>query len=278
MSIPPVIDCSESQHPIRRYNNRAGRVATLRITPPATAAMVKPSSGFTEPALDGRSETWPRVTADSMWMEAVVGPAIARFHETFPAVELKLSTASFAEALRRLMGGESDLHCGDIDAGTQLPGFLRREHVLDITAGIVAGERHPLLAARAAVGDLSGYPWIDYGGPAPAGTAAPTDPSSLPAVLDALYAYAGKRVKTVVRADTLGLFLLETGPWLAWLPLNFLDALAGPKLRPLPLKFGRYRYRAGFIARRSAEDLAPFQQLEETVRDAALERSWQTHR
>ena len=239
MSIPPVIDCSESQHPIRRYNNRAGRVATLRITPPATAAMVKPSSGFTEPALDGRSETWPRVTADSMWMEAVVGPAIARFHETFPAVELKLSTASFAEALRRLMGGESDLHCGDIDAGTQLPGFLRREHVLDITAGIVAGERHPLLAARAAVGDLSGYPWIDYGGPAPAGTAAPTDPSSLPAVL---------------------------------------DALAGPKLRPLPLKFGRYRYRAGFIARRSAEDLAPFQQLEETVRDAALERSWQTHR
>ena len=103
---------------------------------------------------------------------------------------------------------------------------IRREHVLDITAGIVAGERHPLLAARAAVGDLSGYPWIDYGGPAPAGTAAPTDPTSLPAVLDALYAYSGKRVKTVVRADTLGLFLLETGPWLAWLPLNFLDALA----------------------------------------------------
>ena len=66
------------------------------------------------------------------------------------------------------------------------------------------------------------------------------------------------RVQTVVRADTVGLFLLAAGPWLAWLPRNFLGGLAAPKFRPLPLKFGRYRYRAGFIARRSAEDLAPF--------------------
>ena len=42
-----------------------------------------------------------RITADPVWMVAVVAPAIARFHETFPGVELKLSTASFAEALRR---------------------------------------------------------------------------------------------------------------------------------------------------------------------------------
>ena len=109
-------------------------------------------------------------------------------------------------------------------------------------------------------------------GPPPPGTAARTSPSSLPAVLDALYAYTGKRVQTVVRADTVGLFLLAAGPWLAWLPLNFLGGLAAPKFRPLPLRFGRYRYRAGFIARRSAEDLAPFRLLEETVRDIALER------
>ena len=80
-------------------------------------------------------------------------------------------------------------------------------------------------------------------------------------------------MQTVVRADTVELFLLAAGPWLAWLPLNFLGGLAAPKLRPLPLKFGRYRYRAGFIARRSAEDLAPFRLLEKTVRETALERS-----
>ena len=156
-------------------------------------------------------------------------------------------------------------------AGATLPGFLRREHVLDIAAGIVAGEGHPLLAARPAVGDLAGYPWIDYSetaSTAASGTGLP----SLTGVLDVLYAYTGKQVQTVVRADTVGLFLLAAGPWLAWLPLNFLEALAAPKLRPLPLKFGRYRYRAGFIARRSAEDLAPFRALEETVRDTALRR------
>ena len=92
-------------------------------------------------------------------------------------------------------------------------------------------------------------------------------------MLDALYARTGKRVKTVVRADTVGLFLLATGPWLTRLPLNFLDGLPGAPLRPLPPGFGRCRYRAGFIARRSAEDLAPFRALEETVRETALERS-----
>ena len=96
---------------------------------------------------------------------------------------------------------------------------------------------------------------------------------NVPTVLDALYAYTGKRVQTLVRADTVGLFLLAAGPWLAWLPLNFLGGLAAPKFRPLPLKFGRNRYRAGFITRRSAEDLTPFRLLEETVRETALERS-----
>ena len=225
-----------------------------------------------EAAVSGRTGSF-RITAGPVWMEAVLAPAIARFHQTCPEVEMKLRTASFADGVRRLADGDSDLHCAGIDAGAPLPGFLRCEHVLDITAGIVAGEGHPLLAARPAVGDLAGWPWIDYGGPAPPGTAARTGPSSLPAILDALYAYTGKRVKTVVRADTVGLFLLAAGPWLAWLPLNFLGGLAGPKLRPLPLKFGRYRYPAGFIAGRSAEDLAPFRVLEETVRETALERS-----
>ena len=172
-----------------------------------------------------------------------------------------------------LSSAGSNLHCGAVDAGAPLPRFLRREHVLDITAGIVAGEGHPLLAARPAVGDLVGYPWIDYGGPEPPGTAARTSPSSLHTVLDALYAYTEKRVQTLVRADTVGLFLLAAGPWLAWLPLNFLGGLAAPKFRPLPLKFGRNRYRAGFITRRSAEDLTPFRLLEETVRETALDRS-----
>ena len=65
---------------------------------------------------------------------------------------------------------------------------------------------------------------------------------------------------------------MASGPYLAWLPLKFLHAF-DPDLRPLPVRFGRHRYRTGFIARRSAEDLAAFRRLCETVREVARERS-----
>ena len=212
-----------------------------------------------------------RITADPMWMEAVLAPAIARFRDTCPGVELTLRTASFVDGLRLLARGESDLHCGAIDVAP-LPAFLRRERVLDTTAGIVARAEHPLLAGRPAVRDLVSWPWIDYGGPVPA-AAADSGPASPDGILDALHARTGRRVKTVLRADAAGLFLLATGPWLARLPLDFLDGLPGTPLRPLPLGFGRCRCPAGLVARRSAEDLAPFRLLQKAVRDAALERS-----
>ena len=63
---------------------------------------------------------------------------------------------------------------------------------------------------------------------------------------------------------------MTTGPYLAWLALDFLERLPGVVLRPVPVTFGRFRYRSGIIARRSAEDLAPFRHLEALVRDAAL--------
>ena len=252
----------------------------VRLTPLGTLATerarhvlreIEAAEAKIEAAVSGRAGRF-RITADPMWMEAVLAPAIARFRDTCPGIELTLRTASFAAGLRRLTRGESDLHCGAIDAGAPLPAFLRRERVLDTTAGIVAHADHPLLAGRPAVRDLVSWPWIDYGGTAPAATAG-SGPPSLDGVLDALHARTGRRVKTVLRADAAGLFLLATGPWLARLPLEFLDRLPGANLRPLPLRFGRCRCRAGFIARRSAEDLAPFRLLQEAVRDAALERS-----
>ena len=76
----------------------------------------------------------------------------------------------------------------------------------------------------------------------------------------------------MLRAGAAGLFPMATGPWLAWLPLDYLDRLAWPRLRPLPLAFGRRRCRTGFVARRAAEDLEPFRLLERTLRDSAIER------
>ena len=44
----------------------------------------------------------------------------------------------------------------------------------------------------------------------------------------------------------------------------------------LPLPFGRRRYRSGFLARRSAEDLELFRMPEGAVRDATLGRRYET--
>ena len=200
-------------------------------------------------------------------MEAVLAPAVDAFSARLPGIELTLRTAPFGDALQLLANGDSDLHCGGMDTDEPLPAFLRREYFLDITVGVVACEDHPLLAGPPTAADLADCPWIDYDAPLPAATVAladPDRPSSLDRLLDGLFRETGRRVSTVLRARAAGLCLMATGSWLAWLPLNFLERLTGPRLRPLPLKFGRYRYRAGFIARRSAEDLAPFQQLEET--------------
>ncbi len=210
------------------------------------------------------------VAAAPLWMQAVVAPAVQAFHAAFPEIELGLRTASWRDGVRRLADGACDLHCGGLDTGEALPPHLRREPFLDVTAGIVAARGHPLHTAGPEPRDLAGWPWIDFDGPTAADAGA--DRPSLAAVLDELRELTGRPVRAVVRAGSAGLTLLADGPWLAWLPLELLDRLPGTPLRALPLDFGRFRYRTGFLARRSAEDLEPFRALEQAVRDAALGR------
>ena len=63
---------------------------------------------------------------------------------------------------------------------------------------------------------------------------------------------------------------LAGGPWLAWLSVALLGRLPGGLIRPPPVDIGRFRYRSGFVARRSAEDLPPFRAPKQAVRDTAL--------
>ncbi|MDE0407604.1 MAG: LysR family transcriptional regulator [Alphaproteobacteria bacterium] len=210
-----------------------------------------------------------RVSAAPVWLQAVLVPAMAEFHAAFPEVELTLRSASWREGVRLLADGGSDLHIGGVDTGEALPGFLRRERFIELTAGVAAARDHPLHAARPGPRELAGWPWIDLDGQAPG------DGPSLAALLDEIGRRARRRVRPVLRANSTGLLLLATGPWLAWLPLDLLDALPGPPVAPLPLAFGRRRYRTGFVTRRSAEDHAPFRLLQQTVRERALEKSRQ---
>ena len=210
-----------------------------------------------------------RVTAAPLWMRAVVTPAALRFQAACPGVGLTLRTATFAEGVRRLADGASDLHCGGIDDERPLPGFLRREPLLQVTAGIVARRDHPIQAARPTPADLVRHPWLDcYDS---ARTEADRRGPSLAGVLERLRARTGARAGPVLRAGAAGLLLLVSGPWLSWAPLALLARLPALGLEPLPLAFGRRRYRTGLVARRSAEDLAPVRMFEDIVRTIALE-------
>ena len=222
-----------------------------------------------EAARSGRTGVF-RVTATPPWTETVLARAAARLWETFPAVELRIGSATRAEGLRRLADGDCDLHCGGIDTDEPLPAFLRRERFLDMTAGIVAWRDHPLFAGSVAPKDLARYPWIDFDWPAPA-SLDETRPS-LAAILAQLRGAGTAGIVTVLRLGAAGLLALAGGPWLAWLSTELLERLPGGLVRPLPVDIGRYRYRSGFVARRSAEDLPPFRALEQAVRDTALGR------
>ena len=220
-------------------------------------------------AVSGRTGSF-RVTAGPVWMQTVLPAAIAKFHDACPGIELKLHTTARTEGIRLLTNGESDLHCGGIDTDEPLPRFLRREPLCDMTWGIVAHRDHPLHSMTVTCDDLAEYPWIDYD--APKQNEAGHDRPSLSDVLDSLYKGTSKRASTIIRAGSVGLFLMGTGPYLSWLSLTFLQELPGLRLKPLPLELGTYRYRTGIISRRSAESMSPFRLLEEIIRDVALGR------
>ena len=250
------------------------RLTALGVTATERARRILREYAAAEHEIDaarsGRTGAF-RVTANPVWSEVVVVHAAARFHEVFPAIELDLETTTRAEGLRRLADGESDLHVGGIDLGQRLPDFLRRERFLDMTAGIVAARGHPLFAGQVTAKELARSPWVDFDQPMTAAAASDARPS-LAALLERLHDTTHTRVKTILRTGTVGLLVMAAGPYLAWLSLDFLERLPGAFLRPLPVELGRYPYRSGFVARRSAEDMAPFRRLEEIVRETALER------
>ena len=219
-------------------------------------------------AVAGRGERF-QVTAAPLWMRAVVARAALRFQQACPAVGLTLRTVTFSEGVRLLAAGASDLHCGGIDDGQTLPALLRREPLLQVTAGIVARRDHPLQRTRPTPDDLVQTPWLDCYSSArpPADKRGP----SLASVLERLRERTGERTGPVLRAGADGLPLLAKGPWLSWLPITFLAWFPALGLEPLPISFGRRRYRTGLVVRRSVEDLEPVRLFADLVRDIALE-------
>ena len=227
---------------------------------------IETAEGRIKSALSGHPRSL-QVTAGPTWMQAILPEAVAWFHEAFPDVELKLHAMTFLEAIRLLVNGESDLHCGRIDTERHLPAILRRESFLDMTSRIVARSDHPLHGGEVTCRDLAEWPWIDC--EAPASMRDDEDRSPLAELLDEISARSGIHVRTVVRAGPAGLALMGAGPYLSRLPVTFLDRLPGLRLKPLPLEFGTIRFRAGLVSRVSAWDFSAFRYFAKTVRELA---------
>ena len=152
----------------------------------------------------------------------------AWFHNAFPGIELDLLTATRTEGRQRIAQCRSDLHCCGIDAGKPLPEFLRRERFLDMTARIDTWRGHPLF--NRAVTDLVRCPWVDFDG-------GQTRRRAVPDCRSAGCSNRSTRTRTPAYrplcAGTTGLFLMVTGPYLAWLSLTFLETPPGTR-RPSP--------------------------------------------
>ncbi len=242
------------------------RLTALGVTVKTLARRILREIEAAEEALDaarsGRTGRF-RITASPTWAETVLAEALARFHQDCPRIEIRLETTNRAEGLRLLGDGESDLHCGGIDAGELLHESLRRERFLDETAGVVAWQGHPLIAGGTiADEDLARCPWVDFC----------RDPS-LAGLLDRLHQATNIRAMIGLQAGGASLSVMKGSPCLALLPFSFLERLPGQFLRPLPVEFGLCRYRSGYVVRRSAEELPPFRRFAQIVRETALERS-----
>ena len=136
--------------------------------------------------------------------------------------------------------------------------------------GMLGAIGHPIHSGEMTCDALAEWPWIDC--EAPARTHDDDERSSLAELLDEVFAKTGKRVRIVVRAGPAGLALMGTGPYLSRLPVTYLHKLPEPRLRPLPIEFGRARFRAGIVSRSSAWDFPAFRCFAETVRMVAREQ------
>ncbi len=209
-----------------------------------------------------------RVSAGPIWMQAVLPSVVPQFHDKYPGIELRLFTTGYAQGIELLLNGETDLHCGAFDSEEPLPQFLKRQHVLDVTLGVLAHKDHPLHdKQRVTLDDLVDYPWLRYG--TDARHLSGNDWPTLVSVHDALFEQTGRRVKTVIQCDYPGLQLMGTCPYLAYLPLGMAEDLAVTPLRRLPVSFGERTFRAGIIARRSIEGTSAFKHITEAIRQAA---------
>ena len=211
-----------------------------------------------------------RVTAGPMWMKTVLPAAIDRFHKKYPGIELRLHAATYPEGVWLLVNGESDIHCGGIDTREPLPQFVTREHILDMTWGIVAHKDHPLHTRKSTYEDLVDYPWIDFDAVIQRQDCN-TRPSLTDNVLKTIHKRTNRRVVTIIRVNSADLSLMETGAFLSVLSLDFMKKTPGFFLKPLPLQVGRYHYRTGVLTRRAPLSMAPCRHFIRALKNVVLE-------
>ena len=204
------------------------------------------------------------VAAGAVFLQALLPPAVARFHEAHPDVEVVLVPTAGADAMELVAAGEADLYCGALGGGPLSPA-LRREALPAMEAGIVARRDHPLQGRHASWEDLADWPWLDPGD----GLRRAGDQPSLARLLAEIRRRARRPVRGLVRGGPAGLFLLEAGPYLTQLPLGLLDRLPGAGLAPIMADAGTCTVRADLVIRRGEARLPALHRLLEAVREAA---------
>ena len=135
---------------------------------------------------------------------------------------------------------------------------------------MVAHERHPIHSLKkASYSDLIEYPWIDY--------ELDSHPSqnyqlpSLDGLLQELENRTGRSAKKVLRTNSVGLHLMESGPYLAYLCSNLARNVPDISLKPVSIEAFHCRVEAVILSLRYAQGAAPFKHFKAILKNSAVQ-------
>lgn len=196
-------------------------------------------------ALQNGEQGQLRIAAAPVWMTTILPPAIAKMHQRFPKLFIKLKSTNYTEGVEGLKEGEFDAFFGGFQRRESLPSYLVRKALFNAKLVIVANAEHPIHDRSAAAEDLLAQTWLSY--------------QSEVAYLDTINATLDDTAEISIGANLqcdsmlTALELLRQGDYLAVLPSSFLNSDSGKGLKIVSTDLPAIRFASGPIYRRSLE-------------------------
>jgi len=207
-----------------------------------------------------------RVGAASIWMMELLPKVIARMHESYPLLQVTLSSMNYAEGAAGLQDGTLDAFFGGFQIMEPLPSYLIRRPLFVARLVVIARAGHPIFDLPTAdAAALARYRWLSF----------QSDVAYLDNIREVVREACGQPLHVTAQCDSMSttLELLRQGDYLAFLPSSFLTRAGGKGLDVVTTELPDVQFNSGPIFRRFLQQNAAFTLLLDTaVREVAEAR------